>query len=125
MFDPQRLIPAWAGKTQSRNAWSLGITAHPRVGGENAAVRDELVTVAWLIPAWAGKTGGDGVVRLPIWAHPRVGGENAVAPPTRAGPPGSSPRGRGKPHHDFALGAGWRLIPAWAGKTIGLSRTSS
>ena len=31
----RRLIPAWAGKTELDRGLGVGITAHPRVGGEN------------------------------------------------------------------------------------------
>ena len=32
------LIPAWAGKTVSVIRWSMGVPAHPRVGGENPSL---------------------------------------------------------------------------------------
>ena len=72
-----RLIPAHAGKT-ARGSVGVNMTgAHPRSRGENPRDSHERRPDHGLIPAHAGKT--------------------AVAPPTRAGPPGSSPLTRGKP----------------------------
>ena len=139
---PGRLIPAWAGKTDTCPYPVIRTTAHPRVGGENHAsgggdsgaegssprgrgkqsVEREYVETYRLIPAWAGKT--------PSWrrsiaaspAHPRVGGENGAAGVPVAWVSGSSPRGRGKPKaklvHCYVTG----LIPAWAGKTRSSNR---
>ena len=73
---PDRLIPAWAGKTLRTILWPRIPGAHPRVGGENSrpdrvhspsrgssprgrGKRIHLcigVCMAGLIPAWAGKT---------------------------------------------------------------------
>ena len=52
-------------------------------------------------------------------AHPRVGGENADQGLTSTLKNGSSPRGRGKPCMPVAFRVVNRLIPAWAGKTVG------
>ena len=111
-----RLIPAWAGKTRSMRSISVGVPAHPRVGGENRAglcclhivygssprgrgkPRSSVRSgVTWgLIPAWAGKTPSAPGPVLHGRAHPRVGGENRVAFVTGDHESGSSPRGRGK-----------------------------
>ena len=92
------LIPAHAGKTPPHDATAPQARAHPRSRGENAAVRDELVTVAgsspltrgkhWspnytpgragLIPAHAGKTDGERPGSGDPEAHPRSRGENEV-----------------------------------------------
>ena len=75
----RRLIPAWAGKTESMASIASSVRAHPRVGGENlpeiAVIRREqgssprgrgkrasgsrLPRTGGLIPAWAGKTLSD------------------------------------------------------------------
>ena len=73
-----------------------------------------------LIPARAGKTASPASSWIARRAHPRAGGENAIPAPGPSPVPGSSPRGRGKlvrvkiPHRSF------RLIPARAGKTVGV-----
>ena len=96
MFDPQRLIPAWAGKTSTpMNTWRSG-RAHPRVGGENAVAAMRAPNVGWLIPAWAGKTRPSRRRRRHRRAHPRVGGENITRVLHFRDSGGSSPRGRGK-----------------------------
>mgnify|MGYP001732259215 CR=1 FL=1 len=132
-----RLIPAWAGKTNSTDG-QVGVHwAHPRVGGENLRAQNRpayhsgssprgrgkhiyLPTgpgCLGLIPAWAGKTPGSSKARQSSPAHPRVGGENSCWYCLMALNVGSSPRGRGK--HVAARGERrrGRLIPAWAGKT--------
>ena len=73
---PDRLIPAWAGKTNASPRRHARKTAHPRVGGENQPSRKvktmapgssprgrgklshykNLDFLLRLIPAWAGKT---------------------------------------------------------------------
>ena len=52
-------------------------------------------------------------------AHPRVGGENLGLCPFLSQSRGSSPRGRGKPPRKCRARRRTRLIPAWAGKTLG------
>ena len=133
------LIPAWAGKTPCCDAPASLAAAHPRVGGENAAIRDEWGDLPgssprgrgkrppWaptgigirLIPAWAGKTCPTSGRTLEKTAHPRVGGENQRDRGRRPQEDGSSPRGRGKPRERHADARCAGLIPAWAGKTRG------
>ena len=133
----QRLIPAWAGKTRGYGRADRGLTAHPRVGGENVTQlapgelsngssprgRGKLLVGVGgrlrprLIPAWAGKTMTAIEARACSGAHPRVGGENVGGPLAVFGVPGSSPRGRGKRSDSKKTQPSSRLIPAWAGKT--------
>ena len=90
------LIPAWAGKTCRTSATASSRAAHPRVGGENAAViwrnlvphgssprgrGKQIKSLPYaegigLIPAWAGKTFHKSPSTRHNGAHPRVGGEN-------------------------------------------------
>ena len=133
-----RLIPAWAGKTCYASHTQQPTAAHPRVGGENALKqffahvpggssprgRGKPVSVCdsagsrGLIPAWAGKTCYASHTQQPTAAHPRVGGENPLCTRTVCLVKGSSPRGRGKPDGPGPARRRWRLIPAWAGKTL-------
>ena len=78
-----------------------------------------------LIPARAGKTQQNARHNLRTRAHPRAGGENVGDPPGNPGPPGSSPRGRGKRPPRTARPVEARLIPARAGKTVRVSREPS
>ena len=134
---PQRLIPAWAGKTRTAGGQPCPSRAHPRVGGENQFTRCQLDKPrgssprgrgkpTWqtapsgasrLIPAWAGKTRGYQRDSKPPTAHPRVGGENLSNVLRGAVGCGSSPRGRGKRSLQAVIPVLDRLIPAWAGKT--------
>ena len=135
------LIPAHAGKTRWR---SMGISygaAHPRSRGENhiwgtaapqrggssPLTRGKLVHDRHdglgprLIPAHAGKTPGTKFwYRFPA-AHPRSRGENGTRRTQAVARSGSSPLTRGK----LGLKPAWEpivgLIPAHAGKTIGVS----
>ena len=131
------LIPAWAGKTGRTSRATASARAHPRVGGENGLLGVNQVVSGGssprgrgkpghghrprrpprLIPAWAGKTCSGPRTRSRAWAHPRVGGENRLPVRTVRRVRGSSPRGRGKPPFPPLLRHGFRLIPAWAGKT--------
>ena len=138
--DIVRLIPAWAGKTPRSTAQGSRVPAHPRVGGENSVSRRTGVVGRgssprgrgklgrwwrpWpsrgLIPAWAGKTLGSLTVGDGSRAHPRVGGENLGGSAARPEDDGSSPRGRGKQCVYRSHMVSFRLIPAWAGKTVPL-----
>ena len=145
MRKPNRLIPAWAGKTGRGDTPYRRQRAHPRVGGENPRMnlspglatgssprgRGKLARALHLeadrglIPAWAGKTDSCRRTTAPVAAHPRVGGENEVAGSSPVGGAGSSPRGRGKRHPRIRLGVPAGLIPAWAGKTLVIACASS
>ena len=132
-----RLIPACAGKTVAKHTAYRAGPAHPRVCGENWALKsalklfpgssprvrgkpDSFACVAnrvGLIPACAGKTQLDSGTRRRTTAHPRVCGENSSPRRKRITRLGSSPRVRGK-HVALNLGpVDGGLIPACAGKT--------
>ena len=94
----RRLIPAWAGKTESAAAGSPCWAAHPRAGGENAhrlggteypegsSPRERGKPTCHLtngrsrrlIPARAGKTRTSPCRTCAVGAHPRAGGENVA-----------------------------------------------
>ena len=93
---------------------AAGSSPHGR--GKRRRVRARTLT-ARLIPARAGKTNGPAAPTREHWAHPRAGGENDRLGDTRRGPPGSSPRGRGKRNGRDGGSRRTGLIPARAGKT--------
>ena len=132
-----RLIPARAGKTQSRRGVSTCAGAHPRACGENVVdgfeveahpgssprvrgkpcILEAAYQAGRLIPARAGKTVvGRGVSRKD-GAHPRACGENAAMKASGKTGAGSSPRVRGKPMSGVSSQGEGGLIPARAGKT--------
>ena len=113
---PDRLTPAWAGKTPWALPWAVALSTHPRVGGEDSIDKDELRehldspprgrgrrelrgtngVLVRLTPAWAGKTLGH---RRSPWlasTHPRVGGEDANGIAAYCATIDSPPRGRGR-----------------------------
>ena len=95
--NPQRLIPAYAGKTSMSPIRDKCKWAHPRVCGENLDLyqstracdgssprmrgklddRTNRRRCERLIPAYAGKTDYEFSKAKDHWAHPRVCGENS------------------------------------------------
>ena len=144
-FGAAGLIPAHAGKTPASRRRGPSERAHPRSRGENFAggvdfggaggssplTRGKLAAQPvdalrrGLIPAHAGKTQPTERPSHEPWAHPRSRGENShsMTPGTSCG--GSSPLTRGKllgaDEDAFAGG----LIPAHAGKTLGMRTPAS
>ena len=138
-MDPveRRLIPACAGKTQSRELAAFYRPAHPRVCGENHTwapealpntgssprVRGKPFSLSFcgktqgLIPACAGKTAPLPTTPNGVQAHPRVCGENQSLTLSNRLWKGSSPRVRGKPVISTLYTVTDGLIPACAGKT--------
>ena len=131
------LIPAHAGKTQTRAAARLTRRAHPRSRGENWAASRRwrslsgsspltrgkrtasytLTMSPWLIPAHAGKTLRSRKASARQWAHPRSRGENGEAHRWASSSSGSSPLTRGKLLRGGRRKGQHGLIPAHAGKT--------
>ena len=69
------------------------------------------------IPAYAGKTGLPTLTEFTFKEHPRVCGENCLNSNCDTELGGTSPRMRGKPHHQPIGPSEYRNIPAYAGKT--------
>ena len=135
-----RLIPAHAGKTMPSRPFVCTLRAHPRSRGENSAARSFCSLAAGsspltrgkqvpvthapdpsrLIPAHAGKTRTLDTRERERSAHPRSRGENASVAASEEMFRGSSPLTRGKLRRIQRLSRGRRLIPAHAGKTVGV-----
>ena len=112
-----RNIPACAGKTMGHRIKPFtGEGTSPRARGKPES-RGHRVGLTRNIPACAGKTSCKTTSSLVNAEHPRVRGENlpVVCPPH--GPPGTSPRARGKRPSQTLLRIRNRNIPACAGKT--------
>ena len=140
--DVDRLIPACAGKTRRPGGRRSGVSAHPRVCGENnsgagsgrrgrgssprvrgkRSRRRSSGPAVGLIPACAGKTDRQFPLFVQCWAHPRVCGENRARLARAPAQVGSSPRVRGKRTHTDEDSTLVGLIPACAGKTATLWR---
>ena len=138
------LIPAHAGKTRDCLRRHSRGPAHPRSRGENTAGgldRPEADGSSpltrgkhrlpcrssfgrRLIPAHAGKTSPPRTRPASPWAHPRSRGENIQALDSSERAWGSSPLTRGKRVCQLVTPARRGLIPAHAGKTRCLSRST-
>ena len=134
-----RIIPAYAGSTLLTGLRGVRTGDHPRVCGEHTrplfrvilwwgssprmrgARLEPTMGSGWLgiIPAYAGSTQGRDSLPYHLGDHPRVCGEHRQGRRCCSGRAGSSPRMRGallpKQHdEDFR-----RIIPAYAGSTVG------
>ena len=132
-----RLIPTYAGNTDSEVIMSSTGTAHPHVCGEHLEIKAAGVRyfgssprmrgtpgefncgfcIMRLIPTYAGNTLTCSlrVRRLP--AHPHVCGEHPLQHPPVPAVFGSSPRMRGTPAASAQNAPETRLIPTYAGNT--------
>ena len=138
--DPVGLIPAHAGKTSLHYTLRTMYRAHPRSRGENEGSDEALLDGGGsspltrgkrkgldfppkslgLIPAHAGKTRTRSARAPSNRAHPRSRGENGPVGALHHFPAGSSPLTRGKPQEQRAPPEQVGLIPAHAGKTLGI-----
>ena len=119
------LIPAHAGKTCSHRSRTPIHRAHPRSRGENPHAGAPALPRDRLIPAHAGKTQLFRMRSMRRWAHPRSRGENCASNVERKPSWGSSPLTRGKRRDRQIQEHPERLIPAHAGKTAAVSRTTT
>ena len=131
----ERLIPAYAGSTNSPVASGGGVAAHPRLRGEHPSTSNSGV-VCWgsspltrgardyplgdrkpdrLIPAYAGSTNATLRPAWGCWAHPRLRGEHCIFPRPIQRVTGSSPLTRGALFPPLRRCQAPRLIPAYAG----------
>ena len=70
-----------------------------------------------IIPAYAGNTDEERADADEHGDHPRVCGEHVLRQERFLAMAGSSPRMRGTPGHDDAVGSAVGIIPAYAGNT--------
>ena len=135
----RRVIPAWAGNTGPLFAGAPPLAGHPRVGGEHIVAMPTgtgksgssprgrgtrppsrpAASRPRVIPAWAGNTLEMVEVPEGMTGHPRVGGEHPRHSPPKGSQRGSSPRGRGTRRQGMSGPWCCRVIPAWAGNTVG------
>ena len=134
--NPQRSIPAWAGKPIDDALGLSTVSVYPRVGGETCSTVREAKSTGGLsprgrgnrvlgpmpnlrqrsIPAWAGKPPARLPGQPPRWVYPRVGGETSGTFGDARIPSGLSPRGRGNLFPVITTSTLGGSIPAWAGK---------
>ena len=133
----QRIIPAYAGSTDSFLSLEACDEDHPRIRGEHFSfrigpgllpgssphTRGALAMPArtrrgWgIIPAYAGSTTGSAAPGTSDADHPRIRGEHVAEMFKFPDHPGSSPHTRGAPLVDGVDQVLTRIIPAYAGST--------
>ena len=134
-----RIIPAYAGSTTKTRTATKPWRDHPRIRGEHlprnrrqrplrgssphtrgappeAPRQDGL---CWIIPAYAGSTPARCGRRPRAWDHPRIRGEHGQLVGGDDEGWGSSPHTRGAPESAWSSQQSCRIIPAYAGSTMG------
>ena len=134
-----RIIPAYAGSTRRRPSLTSGTKDHPRIRGEHTGrnggrarnvgssphTRGALLEKARhtppqrIIPAYAGSTAPTMRVSTPGPDHPRIRGEHLQLRGGVVVAGGSSPHTRGAPPTCPRRASLSRIIPAYAGSTLG------
>ena len=134
---PERITPACAGKTDAISDYSVSLSDHPRVCGENCIVHcpracdcgspprvrgklqvfGRLYLAHRITPACAGKTSSSSRFFSASTDHPRVCGENFNFLTCTGAFYGSPPRVRGKLEAFPDFTSTPRITPACAGKT--------
>ena len=117
-----RIIPAYAGSTASAIARATSTQDHPRIRGEHRGRPRVYPISSRIIPAYAGSTGPAQKGALDGRDHPRIRGEHIVAWMAKHENAGSSPHTRGAPPPIRHPSAPSRIIPAYAGSTLGRRR---
>ena len=135
----RRIIPAYAGSTGSNHTSPWRRPDHPRIRGEHTYANMEqesilgssphtrgapLVVMVTLrgrgiIPAYAGSTRARARIALSAPDHPRIRGEHAWPTFPSSDRNGSSPHTRGALRLPMAPRPRSRIIPAYAGSTVG------
>ena len=134
-----RIIPAYAGSTCLSGRFSPPFADHPRIRGEHVHIeaprcpqmgssphtrgaRGTGVSGAHdcrIIPAYAGSTRCHVRQRRVLKDHPRIRGEHPMGARVLPRKSGSSPHTRGAHRHGFPNVSPGRIIPAYAGSTVG------
>ena len=134
-----RIIPAYAGSTKSTSTAPATLEDHPRIRGEHlpcplalcatvgssphtrgapAGARDDGPRCG-IIPAYAGSTPTTPSTSAGVGDHPRIRGEHNLHILTKSKNGGSSPHTRGAPAARPTPRKPARIIPAYAGSTLG------
>ena len=121
LVDCRGLIPAHAGKTQTRPESRRPIGAHPRSRGENTTVSRPSITSGGSSPLTRGKRGAQASDGTQTGLIPAHAGKTHDMQHDVDDDWGSSPLTRGKPTYRVVSLGPPGLIPAHAGKTFGHS----
>ena len=135
----RRIIPAYAGSTPSGTTLRATLRDHPRIRGEHQNLERDganhigssphtrgaharlpaRLALRRIIPAYAGSTCAGGWRRPGRTDHPRIRGEHGGYYLAYHAPDGSSPHTRGARCSSSGRDECVRIIPAYAGSTIG------
>ena len=113
----RRLTPAYAGKTSSLEVSVDWQRAHPRVCGEDAAIRRACALTVGSPPRMRGRRIHRGRGRQAPGLTPAYAGKTASPSDSTPAGEGSPPRMRGRRELTFMRADAKRLTPAYAGKT--------
>ena len=113
------IIPAYAGSTRVGVSWTDRRRDHPRIRGEHRSPRKCASSCPRIIPAYAGSTHRRLGPAEPKSDHPRIRGEHRGGDIQVPRPSGSSPHTRGALRHPPRADRRLRIIPAYAGSTLG------
>ena len=139
---PFGIIPAYAGSTSRWTTLSARAWDHPRIRGEHrrhgysagrrqgssphtrGAPHDHRHRTPHgrIIPAYAGSTGVPSATACLAADHPRIRGEHGLCLYCNGTSRGSSPHTRGAHAKNVEKGKENRIIPAYAGSTVGATR---
>ena len=112
-----RITPAYAGRTCTSRSTPTRTPDHPRVCGENDSWWASAQSRHWITPAYAGRTVPTRSRSLMSRDHPRVCGENHPDQLLDRLDDGSPPRMRGELTTRRCRRGGFRITPAYAGRT--------
>ena len=113
---PNRITPAYAGKSLAlRNCGASG-RDHPRLCGEKFCFFECNQGHTGITPAYAGKRRSDKFIFAHVQDHPRLCGEKITATKKPTHKAGSPPPMRGKDKWSNANSDCDRITPAYAGK---------
>ena len=118
-FGAERIIPAYAGSTSSLGPGDFLMPDHPRIRGEHGPGILGLFLREGSSPHTRGALANTSKTKRGGPDHPRIRGEHAGARAYTPSHPGSSPHTRGARVGFVGDHPLLRIIPAYAGSTVG------
>ena len=115
----ERIIPAYAGSTKTLDYGICHIGDHPRIRGEHKDAYRAIARAAGSSPHTRGALTKTFSPPRAARDHPRIRGEHLLTVSCRSPREGSSPHTRGAPPQLVDEPPRTRIIPAYAGSTLG------
>ena len=120
----QRIIPAYAGSTKAFDKHMARLEDHPRIRGEHRGAGAVVPARRRIIPAYAGSTDRRHKAATTDEDHPRIRGEHLNSGAAHRVAQGSSPHTRGAHGNRFVAVLEVGIIPAYAGSTCTITKSS-